>query len=83
MGRMELGWRLLALLWLATGGWVISIIAAIIATVVMVVDMAVVLIRGKGLTKGRLTTFAVDSIRWNADQAVYIMIGDGSFRALP
>lgn len=83
MGRSELIYRLFALAWLFTVGWVITLIATTIASVVAVVDMLVVLIRGKGLTKGMFSTFAVDSFNWNASQMTYIMIGDGSLELFP
>ena len=83
MGRMELAWRLAALLWLATGGWLITVVAGIIAIPVVILDVLYVLIRGEGLSEGRVVGFVVDSIMWNAEQSAYVLIGKGEFQAFP
>lgn len=80
---MELAWRLLALLWLSTGGWIITVVAGIIAIPVGIVDVLMVLILGSGLSEGRVVGFVVDSLTWNAEQSAYILIGKGEFQAFP
>lgn len=80
---MELAWRLAALLWLATGGWLITLVAGLVAIPVVIVDVLFVLIREEGLSEGRVVGFVANSIMWNADQTVFILIGKGEFQLLP
>lgn len=83
MGRGELGTRLIALLWLATGGWFITVVAGILAIPVVILDVLFVLATGDGLSGGGVVDFVADSIMWNAEQSVFVLIGDGEFQLLP
>lgn len=84
MARREVFTRLGALLWLLTAGWVISLILGILVIPLGILDLLITAIRGEGLSSdGMIFGWVIRSIMWNAEQAIYVIAGDGEFQWFP
>lgn len=84
MGRGEVFPRLGALVWLLTAGWVISLILSILVIPLGLLDLLLTAFRGRGLSSdGMIFGWVIRSIEWNAEQAIYVIAGDGEFQWLP
>lgn len=84
--RMEAVWRILGLVWLATIGGLVLIIAGLAGLLWMVVDVIWQLITGRDGPPGRSSAamrFLKRLWGWGNGQLNYVLFGEGTFPLLP
>jgi len=85
--RKEALWRIVALLWQATVGYVLAVVIAIVGMLWMVVDIIWQLVTGRNDLSETSTPaqWVSRTLEWNVGQSIYSITGggDGKFRLLP
>ena len=85
--RSQVGWRLLALIWQATIGYLLAVVVGTIALVWAILDLIWQLLTNRNDLSEDSTPaqWASRTVGWSADQTVFFLTGggSGSFYATP